>query len=124
MASDGMISTAATPNTTRMAVNVPDGAAASDTVSVVGSMYGHWATPQPTTIDATAPMASTRATWEDPRTSSTRDPTPHPAERMTNGSARDVNPWNTYTASAWSTKMPTNATTPARTAAAMARRRK
>src|SRR3954447_25102598 len=124
MARAGMTTTAATPNTTRMAVSVPDGAAASDTVSDVGSMYGHWATPHPTTIDATAPTASNRAPFDDPRTSRTREPTPHRAETITSGSARDVSPWKTYTASAWSTKMPTTATTPARTAVAMARRRK
>ena len=49
---------------------------------------------------------------------------PHSAERITSGSAREVNPWNRYSASALSTKMPTRDTTPATTAAPTARRRK
>ncbi len=49
---------------------------------------------------------------------------PHSAERITSGRAREVRPWNRYSASARSTKMPAKATTPATTAAPTARRRK
>ena len=39
---------------TTSVASVPEGAAASDTSRLVGRMYGHWATPQPTTTLATA----------------------------------------------------------------------
>ena len=90
--SDGRITIAATMNTTRIVTSVGSGAAACDTFSVVGNMYGHCATPQPITIDATAPMASTRAKRCELRSSSTSEPMPQIAEMITSGSARDVSP--------------------------------
>ncbi len=54
-------STAASANTTSTVWSVPSGAAACDTFKLVGSMYGHCATPQPMTTVATAPIDRTRA---------------------------------------------------------------
>ena len=91
----GTIVTAATPNTTSTVVSVPDGAAAADTFSEVGSRYGHCATPHAPMTLATAPADSTRAPRAAPRTSRTSEVMPHSPDKMTSGSARDVRPWNT-----------------------------
>ncbi len=80
--------------TTNTASSVPSGAAACDTFRLVGSMYGHCATPQPITTVATAPIESARAP-RALRKSSSSDPAPHSADRITNGSARDASPSNT-----------------------------
>ena len=116
--------TAATANTTRTAVSVPDGAAASETFSDVGRMYSHCATPHAQMTVATAPAERTRAPRWAPCTSIHSEITPHRPEMMTSGSAREVKPWKTYVASARNTKIPTNATTPVTTAAITARVRK
>ena len=93
------MSTAARTNTTRIVLSVPDGAAACATVSEVGSMYDHCATPHPMTTDATAATESRRATRADPRRRSTSEPTPHKPEMITSGSAREVSPSKRYFAS-------------------------
>ena len=49
-------------------------------VSVCGSRYGYWATPQPQITATTAPTASGRAPRRSPRHSSASTPSPHSAE--------------------------------------------
>src|SRR4051794_17528654 len=112
------------PNTTATVTSVGSGAAAWETSSEVGRRYGHCATPHATTTEATAPAESTRAWRGRARRRSAREAPPQSAEMTTNGSARDVSPSKTCSASAWSTKMPARPAHPATSAAPTARRRK
>ena len=59
-------------------------------------MYGHWATPQPMTMLATAPMArSARPVGGVAHAAARASAVPQTAETMTKGSARDVSPSKT-----------------------------
>ncbi len=87
--------TAASTNTTMIAWSVPSGAAPEATFWLVGSRYGHCATPHAMTTVATAPIARKRAKWKLRRTSSTSEPMPQIAETITSGSAREVRPSKT-----------------------------
>src|SRR5206468_1756860 len=69
--SDGSTSSATNTTTTRSACSVPVGAAAEENVRLVGSTYGHCATPQAPTTAATASAASSRVPLAAPRISRT-----------------------------------------------------
>ena len=88
-----MITAASTKHDEDRLAACPSGAAAGDTFSVSGSMYGHCATPQPMHDGGDrADGEQPRRRWWAPQAAARASRSPQTAERMTSGSARDVRP--------------------------------